>query len=139
MTGATPPARDVRRAVRARRIPLSARPGTVAEARLATAGLLAGTTDRAAGDAVLLVSELVANAVRHTGAPGTLLLVRGRRLLRIEVSDSSPRPPWPRRPRRHRDTGGFGLFLVDSLAGRWGWYRQGPGKVVWCEVRLPPP
>ncbi|MGW7191064.1 ATP-binding protein, partial [Streptomyces sp. NPDC054838] len=32
------------------------------------------------------------------------------------------------------DTGGRGLELVDGLADRWGWQREGAGKRIWCEI-----
>ncbi|MFH9347673.1 ATP-binding protein [Kitasatospora sp. NPDC017646] len=122
----------------ARRLPLSARPGAVAEARSCTADFLADVADsRMVADAVLLVSELVGNAVRHTGAPRSLLLVRCRGLLRIEVSDASRRPPLPRTPYGASESGGRGLFLLSRLALRWGWYPASPGKSVWCELRIP--
>ncbi|MBV6696749.1 ATP-binding protein [Kitasatospora aureofaciens] len=123
----------------ARRLALSAAPGTVAEARAFTADFLADVTDPVVvGDAVLLVSELVGNVVRHTGGPGALLLVRVAGLLRIEVSDSSPRPPLPRLPHGPpSEPGGLGLFLLGRLALQWGWRPLGPGKAVWCDLRLP--
>lgn len=31
-------------------------------------------------------------------------------------------------------TGGRGLALVDGLADRWGWSREGAGKRIWCEL-----
>ncbi|MGW2374310.1 MULTISPECIES: ATP-binding protein [Kitasatospora] len=122
----------------ARRLPLSARPGTISEARSCTAAFLADVADPlVVADAVLLVSELVGNAIRHTGAPDSLLLVRCPGLLRIEVSDASRRPPLPRTPYGPIETGGLGLFLLGRLALRWGWYPAGPGKAVWCELRIP--
>ncbi|WP_344322263.1 ATP-binding protein [Kitasatospora putterlickiae] len=140
MPRAALPATDLHGAPWVLRFPLSARPGIIAEARARTADWLDDTTERAVvADVVLLVSELVANAVRHTGTPGALLLARDESLLRIEVTDSSPRPPQPRPSRHPEDLGGLGLFLLGRLTRRWGWYRQGPGKSVWCEVHLPPP
>ncbi|MFD7454870.1 ATP-binding protein [Kitasatospora sp. NPDC059827] len=122
----------------ARWLPLSARPGTAAEARAFTSAFLTGTADpRAVADAVLLVSELVGNAVRHTGRPRALLLIRAGGRLRIEVGDASPRPPSPRSAHRAGDQGGLGLFLLDRLSLRWGWRPTGTGKTVWCELRLP--
>ncbi|MFD9685021.1 ATP-binding protein [Kitasatospora sp. NPDC059146] len=124
--------------VRARGLRLSRHAGASAEARALTVAFLADVADPVvAVDAALLVAELVGNAVRHTGQPGWLLLVRRPDLLRIEVSDSSPRPPVPRRPRGPGEPGGHGLLLLDRLALRWGWRRWGPGKVVWCELRIP--
>ncbi|MFE6866648.1 ATP-binding protein [Kitasatospora sp. NPDC057692] len=141
MPRATLPAlTDLQGTPRVLRIPLSARLGVAAEARARTADWLDDTTERAVvADVVLLVSELIGNAVRHAGAPGALLLVRDASLLRIEVTDSSPRPPRPRPTHHPADPGGLGLFLLGRLALRWGWYRNGPGKAVWCEVFLPPP
>ncbi|MFE7561448.1 ATP-binding protein [Kitasatospora sp. NPDC057500] len=139
MPRAAPPATDLHGTLTVLCFPLSARPGITAEARTRTADWLDDTTERAVvTDVVLLVSELVTNAVRHAGAPGALLLARDESLLRIEVTDSSPRPPRPRLRRRPEDLGGLGLFLLTRLARRWGWYRDGPGKAVWCEVFLPP-
>ncbi len=138
MPSATRSAPGVDHAVRSRRLPLAARPGVIAEARAFTAESLADTKDRTlVEDVVLLVSELVANAVRHAGGPRALLLVRGRGLLRVEVTDRSPRPPRIHHNRRPTDIGGLGLFLLAELSRRWGWYHHGPGKVVWFEVDLP--
>jgi anti-sigma regulatory factor (Ser/Thr protein kinase) len=85
--------------------------------------------------AVLLVSELVSNVVRHarTTSEMTLRLEAAGNCLRIEVQDGDLR-----RPRRRRSAGldgsGFGLVLVDTLADKWG-VRQTPrGKVVWAEL-----
>ncbi|MER7705764.1 ATP-binding protein [Kitasatospora sp. NPDC097605] len=140
MPRATLPATDFHGALTVLHFPLSARPGVSAEARARTADWLDDITERAVvADVLLLVSELVANAVRYAAEPGALLLVRDARLLRIEVTDSSPRPPRPRPPRRPEDVGGLGLFLLGRLARRWGWHPHGPGKAVWCEVALPPP
>ncbi|GAA3822012.1 ATP-binding protein [Streptomyces chiangmaiensis] len=92
---------------------------------------------------VLLVSELVTNAVVHTGCPAVLrLLLTGVRddasgapagTVRLEVTDASARPPVPRRAMGD-ETGGRGLELVDGLADRWGWDLEGVGKRIWCEV-----
>jgi anti-sigma regulatory factor (Ser/Thr protein kinase) len=86
---------------------------------------------------VLLVSELVTNAVVHTGRPAVLhLSARGPACavpVRLEVVDDSGRAPRPRRA-ADEDTGGRGLELVELLADRWGWQREGTGKRVWCEL-----
>ncbi|MFJ5222822.1 SpoIIE family protein phosphatase [Streptomyces sp. NPDC088400] len=82
----------------------------------------------------LLVSEVVTNAVRYANRPVTLRLLRTD-VLRCEVGDDSPQLP---RQRRARDTdeGGYGLFLVNRLARRWGATRLSTGKVVWFELML---
>jgi anti-sigma regulatory factor (Ser/Thr protein kinase) len=85
--------------------------------------------------AVLLVSELVTNAVRHardTGAIGLELASVGTGL-RMEVQDGDPH--WRLKPSSaDDDESGFGFVLVDSLAGRWGIRRVSAGKAVWVEL-----
>lgn len=94
--------------------------------------LPAGLTD----DAVLLVSELVGNAVQHAGAHIFGLRIRRRRgWIRIEVRDPSRALPCLL-PVRELDTSGRGLGLVDTLADRWGVDLLPRGKSVWFEVRV---
>lgn len=85
--------------------------------------------------ATLLVSELVTNALHHGQPPlGLHITRRAAGLLHIEVADSSPDPPTPD---LHPDTstpGGRGLFIVESLAARWGYRPDGQGKRVWFEL-----
>ncbi|HKA68486.1 MAG TPA: ATP-binding protein [Actinomycetes bacterium] len=84
---------------------------------------------------ILLVSELVTNALLH-GHPPLRLVARDILTgVRIEVHDNNPEGAPQKRP-----DGGFqsgrGLQLVDSLATRWGWMESGNGKCVWFEVDL---
>jgi len=85
-------------------------------------------------DAVLLVSELVTNAVRHamdTGAIG-LELTSSRTWLRLEVQDGDPH--WRQQNSLDDcDESGYGFVLVDSLADRCGVRRASAGKAVWAE------
>lgn len=86
--------------------------------------------------AVLVVSELVTNAVVHARvSPGREILTRFVRQdggVRIEVHDTSDERPVPRTPDHD---GGFGLLLVDELTDRWGVAeRGGIGKCVWAVV-----
>ncbi len=84
----------------------------------------------------LLVSELVGNAVRHTGARTFGLKVTRRRgWIRVEVRDPSRALPCLL-PVRDVDIGGRGLFLVDRLADRWGVDLQARGKTTWFELRV---
>ncbi|MFF7591864.1 ATP-binding protein [Kitasatospora purpeofusca] len=134
---------------------------------------------------VLVVSELVTNAVVHTGCPAVLRLcfplgdfpgappdgsaavssagsavgssgacangspsssaapagggeVREAATvgpLRVEVADASQVAPAPRHAGADVDaTNGRGLELVELLCERWGWYPDGSGKRVWCEI-----
>lgn len=89
---------------------------------------------------ILLISELVTNAVVHTGCPAVLRMLFGSTgtpgnagTVRVEVADTSCRPPRQRHA-QGEDTGGRGLELVDGLADRWGWQPEGAGKRIWCEV-----
>ncbi|MFS8200823.1 ATP-binding protein [Streptomyces sp. CWNU-52B] len=93
-------------------------------------------------DAVLLVSELATNAVRH--APllerefevAVTTLADGSCL--IEVSDESPvqprlRPAGEGEDRDEESEYGRGLRLVDGLTATWGvWSRGRHGKTVWA-------
>lgn len=86
----------------------------------------------------LLVSELVGNAVRHTGAHTMGLRMHRRRgWIRVEVRDPSRALPCLL-PVRELDISGRGLFLVDMLSDRWGVDLQARGKVTWCELRVAP-
>jgi anti-sigma regulatory factor (Ser/Thr protein kinase) len=86
----------------------------------------------------LLVSELVTNAVIHPEAarPSKISLraLLRDRMLRVEVADrGNGFEPRPRDPRR-RD-GGYGLFLLDKQADRWGVEQDG-GNTVWFELAM---
>lgn len=86
--------------------------------------------------AVLLVSELVGNAVRHTGARVFgLRMLRRRGWIRIEVRDPSRGLPCLM-PVHELDTSGRGLFLVDKLSDRWGVDLLPRGKTTWFEMRV---
>jgi len=96
-------------------------------------------------DARLLVSELVANALRHTDAVGEEAL--GLRVettsdaVRIEVSDpgSGFAPPSGPVPRPSPGTSsGRGLFILDSLSDRWGTEPGRERSVVWFEIDRAP-
>ncbi|MGW4804110.1 ATP-binding protein [Kitasatospora sp. NPDC004272] len=93
---------------------------------------------------VLVVSELVTNAVVHTGRPAVLRLLMPvdpaavPTALRVEVADASCAAPAPRHAGADEDaTNGRGLELVELLCERWGWYPDGSGKRVWCEIGDP--
>jgi anti-sigma regulatory factor (Ser/Thr protein kinase) len=87
---------------------------------------------------VLLVSEVVTNAVLHARSDVVLSVVDGGDHARVEVGDSSPMPP-----RVHsfpvESATGRGLRMLDRLARRWGTESAGAGhgKVVWFEVGVP--
>ncbi|RCG28071.1 ATP-binding protein [Streptomyces diacarni] len=118
-----------------------------ARARLAGAGVAAD--EPLAETLILLISELVTNAVVHTGCPAVLCMLLPRRCggegpcetvesVRVEVADTSSRAPHHRQA-EGGDTGGRGLELVSGLADRWGWEHEPGGKRVWCELDAAPP
>ena len=84
-------------------------------------------------DVVLMVDELVANAVVHGKGPIRLRLLLDGLLLRGEISDDSPlEPPPPPRDERSFDAeDGRGLFLVAMLAADSGCRNDVAGKTVW--------
>ncbi|MFF5444902.1 ATP-binding protein [Streptomyces sp. NPDC012888] len=95
-----------------------------------------GLSPQIAEHAVLLVSELVGNAVRHTGARSFgLRLHRRRGWIRVDVRDPSRGLPCLM-PVQEMDTTGRGLFLVDKLSDRWGADLLPRGKVTWFEMRV---
>jgi len=93
------------------------------------------------GDALLVASELVTNAVVHSGgSPADLLKVTvtlGREDLLISVRDPGRSGRSARtRPRDDSRPHGWGLRIVEQLASRWGSERQ-QGYRVWAELPLP--
>jgi anti-sigma regulatory factor (Ser/Thr protein kinase) len=91
------------------------------------------------GSLRLLVSELVTNSVRHvTGSPQPVeLAVRiGARAIRVEVRDGGAGFE-PGKPEPRGADGGFGLFLVERMASRWGVDTR-DGTRVWFELDLAP-
>ena len=90
-------------------------------------------------DARLLVSELVANSVRHgrVGAEESIKLTfwSTETLLRVSVTDHGPGfdPASARRPADGDREGGRGLMFVEALADRWGVRCTGV-TCVWFEM-----
>jgi signal transduction histidine kinase len=115
-------------------------PGAAAAARRIVEFELDGRLPRqVVDDVALLVTELVANGVRHGGA-GTdsslhLLLEGDGPGLRVEVVN--PAPGGSSLPARRAPDftggGGIGLNLVETLASRWG-VRSSARTAVWFEL-----
>ena len=85
--------------------------------------------------ATIIVTELVANAVRHASGPCAVELTRRGELLRIAVVDGDPGIPGLQR----LDVGalgGRGMHIIAALAFGWGVDALGDGhKLVWADLR----
>ena len=89
----------------------------------------------AAEDALVVVSELVTNAVSHAPGPCCLYLVEDDDELTIAVSDESVVAPAPRSPDLG-GSGGFGWHILRRLAGRVDVHARPPwGKTVSATLR----
>ncbi|MEU9981038.1 ATP-binding protein [Streptomyces sp. NPDC050856] len=112
-------------------------PGSAATARrLVRVALTAWGLDDVAEDGALIVTELVANAVRHARRDSVRVVVErpGASRVRIGVVDLSKAPPMRGEP-GPEDEGGRGLVLVAALAADWGTEPLPWGKRVWAELR----
>jgi anti-sigma regulatory factor (Ser/Thr protein kinase) len=85
----------------------------------------------------LLVTELIANSVRHAGADASsaidLRISMSPRCARVEVEDEGPGFEPSLREPDLSSGGGFGLVLVDRMADRWGMVMDRPSR-IWFEI-----
>ncbi len=92
------------------------------------------------GEVRLMVSELVTNSIRHAGhdqsGPIALRASVDDELLCVEVEDTGPGFHPAAAPVRGSDLGGWGLYIVQTLADRWGVGREGRPARVWFEIDL---
>lgn len=109
-------------------------------ARAAVTGICEGAAieQSACFTIVLLVSELVTNAVLHSEAPCEapigLTLALAEDVVRVTVTDKGHGfTPMPRDPSSRQ--GGYGLYLLEKSATRWGVYSLGE-TCVWFELAL---
>jgi anti-sigma regulatory factor (Ser/Thr protein kinase) len=93
-------------------------------------GLGAETVD----DALLVVEELVANAMDHARSPFEVVVRLTGDVLHVGVRDGSRRKPQVR-PFEPHAVRGRGLQLVATLSRRWGCELHADGKTVWAELR----
>ncbi len=99
--------------------------------------LLASGIDGSTGQTiVLLVSEVVSNAVRHSAAPPDASIELEAQItetaVRIAVTDAGEGfTPRPRDPERIGE--GYGLYLLEKAASSWGVEQDG-GTTVWFEL-----
>lgn len=93
-------------------------------------------TDDAQDAVLLIVSELVTNALVHTDGRVRLDLTLVNHRLRVAVADSSPRTPVKPTSIGWEATGGRGILLVEAMSAAWGSLPVSGGKQVWSEVTL---
>jgi anti-sigma regulatory factor (Ser/Thr protein kinase) len=120
-----------------REFELAGGPYAATAARLALDNLDAELDPVLAQDLRLLVTEAVKNSVQHAGVGPEdsigLKIALKPELVRIEVTDNGPGfEPDASRPDED-EVSGWGLFLIDQLAERWG-VMQENGTTVWFEV-----
>jgi hypothetical protein len=105
-------------------------------ARHAVTGALGGLVSEDCLDVtVLLISELVTNAVMHADTAVDLQVWADESRVRVEVRDGSSLPP----ELRHcglEATSGRGMRLLESLSTRWGVQPTAGGKCVWFELAV---
>ena len=123
-------------------LPFTASSVGVARRHLVSDLIEAGICGAAVGDAALVISELLSNALQH-GAPLPGSGIRAAwdaeaDSVRVSVSDGGglTRPelgePTP------ATTGGRGLRIVERLSRRWGTLCDADGTTVWAEVEASP-
>jgi anti-sigma regulatory factor (Ser/Thr protein kinase) len=117
---------------------IAGRSRNVAEARAFVARTL-GQHHPCVDVAVLLCSELVTNAVVHSdsGQPGgtvTVVVLSLAGAVRVEVIDNGSVTSTPVVKSEVYEPDGHGLFLVEQLAGTWGYNRDEVGTTVWFRL-----
>jgi anti-sigma regulatory factor (Ser/Thr protein kinase) len=121
-------------------VTIAGRPERVAVAR-AFAATVFGQQHPAGGTAVLLVSELVSNSIRHSasGLPGqtvTMTVLSRGTVTLVQVTDLGGTTVPALRPGVSGVAGGGrGLHLVDALAARWGFEQDGGQTTTWFELQ----
>lgn len=88
-------------------------------------------------DALLVVSELAANAIAHASSDYRVRLAASPASLRIEVRDGGHGTPEPQ-PQSLTNERGRGLLMVAAISSSWGIERSdGRRKLVWAELSRP--
>jgi anti-sigma regulatory factor (Ser/Thr protein kinase) len=113
----------------------------VARKRLAADLSAAGIFEAAVGDAVLVVSELLSNAIRHArplpGANVQVAWALERDAIEVAVSDGGA-PTTPARTHASVSSlGGRGLDIVEYVSSRWGVRSDDYGQTVWAVLSAP--
>jgi hypothetical protein len=111
--------------------------GSVAAARQRVISVVSGwqlglSPDRL-DDLRLLTSEVVTNALRHTGGACAVCVRWTGTRVRVEVTDHDPTLPQPANGGLDEESG-KGLTLVAALSVAWGAKPSVAGKTVWFEI-----
>ena len=117
------------------RVTLNSSLAAPSQARDALAGWLdgIGVDGQARSDLLIVVSELVTNAVLHAASAPEVVASFDDGRIRLEVHDSEFAPPIERTADGD-DLGGWGLRFVRTMTDGWGWMPTATGKVVWTET-----
>jgi anti-sigma regulatory factor (Ser/Thr protein kinase) len=86
---------------------------------------------------LLLVTELVTNAIVHACSPVRVSVAVDDSRVRVAVHDQGVQPPI-RRPASEEALNGRGLLLLERLSERWGFDAGASGKSVWFEIGTEP-
>lgn len=106
-----------------------------AQARRALAGLRDDLDPPLMETLQLLATELVTNSVKHARANNVVLQVLVRRhLVWAEVADPGPGFGLEATRQAGSDHTGWGLYLVEQLADRWGVTHERGATRVWFEL-----
>lgn len=97
-----------------------------------------GVTPDDMDSVLLVVSELVTNALVHTDGQVRLDLTLLENKLRVSVADSSARTPVKPTSIGWEATGGRGILLVEAMSETWGTVPVSGGKQVWAELAVGP-
>ncbi|SES00198.1 Anti-sigma regulatory factor (Ser/Thr protein kinase) [Lentzea xinjiangensis] len=113
--------------------------GQAAAARRWTRETLRDVSDDELDDILLVVTELVSNAVDHGTSPYVLRLCQSAELchVRVEVDDASADMPVLDSSRLGGDRG-RGMVIINRLAKDWGVSPGLEGKTVWAEITCEP-
>lgn len=102
-------------------------------ARRVVSDMLSGLPDGAREAAVLLVDELVSNALLHTSGGLRLRVTVVGEVVRVDVFDHADQAPVLKAVDPGEESG-RGLLIVDSLASAWGVDSVPGGKRVWFRI-----
>lgn len=96
-----------------------------------------GLSQEVVDEAILVASELLGNAIRHTAKGDSGMISIGWDFddtgVTVAVADESKVYPHPRTPRAD-EPGGRGLTIIESLSDNWGVQPVDGGKRVWAHL-----